>query len=410
MSNWPFRFVHAADFHLEQAPFGVSDVPDHLVELFMESAYLAAERVFETVLAEEAEFLVLSGDLLDPRRTGPRGLLFLVEQFARLSEREIAVYWAGGRIDPPDAWPSAIRLPENVHVFPQRCVEEHLHQRDGEPVARVMGISRTRGCRFRASGFDPDPAGLFSVAVVHATARAEALSARGLDYWALGGSHARHTLSAAPQVAHYPGSPQGRWPDDCGAHGCTLVQVNPPHQVRTTLASTDVMRWQTERMAVDDGITREALETRLRERMQSLVEANPGMDLLVSWKVVGEGPLLARLREGTLAGELVQMLRDEYGFGPPAAWSLSLSAEPAAVLPPEWYEQQTIRGDFLRQLRHYQMNPSESLGLESYLGARQPAGTWEAAAEIPDQATRDRVLREAAMLGVDLLSGEEPDS
>ena len=410
MSNWPFRFVHAADFHLEQPPFGVSDVPDHLCELFIESAYLAAERVFETVLAEEAEFLVLSGDLLDPRRTGPRGLVFLVEQFARLAERGVAVYWAGGRVDPPDAWPSAVRLPENVHVFPQRCIEEHLHQRDGEPVARVMGISRIRGQGIRASDFGPDPAGLFSVAVVHGTVQAEAISARGLDYWALGGSHARQTLFSAPQVAHYPGSPQGRWPDDSGPHGCTLVQVDPPHQPRTTLVATDLMRWQIERMAVDEATTRDGLQTHLRERMQSLVEANSGIDLLVSWKVVGDGPLLARLREGTLAGELVQMLRDEYGYGPPAAWSISLSAEPAAVLPPEWYEQQTIRGDFLRQLRHDQMNPSEPLDLESFLGDRQLAGTLGSAAQIPDQATRDRVLREAAILGVDLLSGEEPDS
>ena len=87
MSNWPFRFVHAADFHLEQPPFGIGEVPDHLRELFIESAYWAAERVFETVLSEEAEFLVLSGDLLDPQRTGPRGPLFLREQFQRLSDR-----------------------------------------------------------------------------------------------------------------------------------------------------------------------------------------------------------------------------------------------------------------------------------------------------------------------------------
>jgi hypothetical protein len=211
-------------------------------------------------------------------------------------------------------------------------------------------------------------------------------------------------------VAHYPGSPQGRWPDDCGVHGCTLVQVSPPHPARTTPVATDVIRWQTERIAVDAAETREVLETRLRERMQGLVEANPGVDLLVSWKLAGEGPLVARLREGTLAGELVQMLRDEYGHGPPAAWSISLSAEPGAMLPAEWYEQQTIRGDFLRRLRDHQMNPSEPLDLESYLAGGKPAGISAAAAQIPDQATRDRVLREAALLGVDLLSGEEPDS
>ena len=409
MSNWPFRFVHAADFHLELPPFGVAEVPDHLRDLFLESTYLAAKRVFETTVSEEAEFLVLSGDLLDPRRTGPRGLLFLAEQFGRLAEREIAVYWAGGHVDPPDAWPSAIRLPNNVHRFPQGRPEEHVHQRDGTPLVRVMGTSRGPGRGIRASEFDPDPAGLFSIAVVHGAADVETLKRRRIDYWALGGSHARHTMFSSPQVAHYPGSPQGRQPEESGPHGCTLVQVDAERHARTTLLPTDVMRWQNERIVVEEATTRVDLETLLNERMQSLVETAPGIDLLVSWKIVGSGPLLAELRRGALAGQLLELLRTEYGFGPPAAWTLSISAEPTAVLPPEWYEQQTIRGDFLRQLRHYQMNPSEPLDLEPYLAEGQLADTLGSAAQVSDKTTRERVLREAAMLGVDLLSGEEPE-
>ncbi len=127
MSNQPFRFVHASDFHLELPPQGVAEVPDHLRELFLESAYWAAERVFETVLAEEAEFLILAGDVLDPQKTGPRGPIFLIDQFERLAEREIAVYWASGRVDPADAWPPALKLPGNVHLFPRGSLEEFVH-------------------------------------------------------------------------------------------------------------------------------------------------------------------------------------------------------------------------------------------------------------------------------------------
>ena len=433
MSNCPFRFVHAADFHLELPPFGVADVPPHLRDLFLESAYLAAERVFETVLSEEAGFLVLSGDLLDPRRTGPRGFLFLAEQFGRLTERDISVYWAGGNVDPPDAWPAAVRLPENVCVFPQGRPEEHVHQRDGTPLARVMGTSRGRSGGKKGSGpicrngptnlrsvpgashkldltpFSPDPAGLFSIAVVHGSAEAAALEARGIDYWALGGSHARHTLFSSPHVAHYPGSPQGRQPKESGPHGCTLVQVDSQRRARTTLVPTDLLRWQTERIVVEESTTRDDLETLLHGRMQALIEGAPGMDLLVSWTVLGSGPLLARLRQGAVAEELLERLRAQYGLGPPAAWSLSLSVEPTAVLPPEWYEQQTIRGDFLREVRHFQMNPSEPLDLEPYLADEHLAGTLAHVAQVPDRATRERVLREAAVLGIDLLSGEEPE-
>jgi len=410
MSNWPFRFVHAADFHLEQPPFGVTEVPDHLRDLFLESAYWAAERVFETTLSEEADFLVLSGDLLDPQRTGPRGPLFLKEQFQRLSDRGIRVYWAGGEVDPPEAWPGAVRLPENVHLFGTGRPEQCLHQRDGLPLVRLIGSSRDRGREIRADQFEPDAGGLFSIAVVHGPAEAEPLQARGIDYWALGGSHLRHTLFSAPQVAHDPGSPQGRRPEECGPHGCTLVQVDAQRHARTTLIPTDLMRWQAERIVVDETTTREYLETLLHERMQSLVETIPGMDLLISWTVAGSGPLLAELRRGKLAAEMLERMRSEYGFGPPAAWSLSLEAEPNAVLLPEWYEQQTIRGDFLRAVRHYQMNRTEPLELESYLAEPHRAGTLEAAVVPSDRATRERVLREAALLGVDLLSGEDIQS
>ena len=426
MSNRPFRFVHAGDFHLESPPRGLTEVPDHLKELFIEAAYWAAERVFETVLAEEAELLVLSGDILNPQHTGPRGPLLLAEQFARLAERGIAVYWAGGRTDPPEAWPAAIPLPENVHVFPRGRVEEFVHRRDGTPLVRLIGASLDRQRTIRCGDFYPDPDGLFSIAVVHGTADAAALQARKIHYWALGGRHDRSTLLSSPHVAHYPGSPQGRRPQEHGTHGCTVVQVggqqrvqvggqqrvqvDGQQQARTSLVPTDVMRWLDERVVVDEATTREDLETLLRERMQTLIENAPAVDLLICWTVAGSGPLLCRLRRGGLGTELLGWLRHEYGFGPPAAWSVSLEVELPAALPPEWYEQETIRGDFLRAVRQFQVNSAEPLDLQSYVAEEHLAGTLGATMAVDDPAVRERVLREAAWLGVDLLSPEEPQS
>ena len=101
MAKRPFRFLHAADFHLEAVPQGIAEVPDHLRESLLEAAYRSAARVFDAALAEEADFLILAGDLLHVEQAGPRGSLFLMEQFQRLAERGMAVYWAGGPSDPP---------------------------------------------------------------------------------------------------------------------------------------------------------------------------------------------------------------------------------------------------------------------------------------------------------------------
>jgi hypothetical protein len=410
MATRPFRFIHASDLHLEQPLMGVGEVPDHLRELFLDAPYTAAGKLFEAALVEDAGFMLLSGDVLHPLGTGPRGPLVLLEQFRRLAERGIDVYWAGGLVDPPEAWPAAAVLPQNVHVFPPGRVEELTIQSEGEPLAHLSGTSRDRQRPWRPADFAADPAGLYSIAVAHGEADAAALQARGIHYWALGGRHDRSTLLGGPQRVHYCGSPQGRRPEESGPHGCTLVEVDGAGQSRTSLITTDAGRWMSERITVDETTSREELETRLRDRLHALLEASPGLDLLISWSVAGHGSLLGRLRKGSLAAELLQWLRDDYGYRSPAAWSVSLEVEVPETLPPEWYEQETIRGDFLRAVRQLQMNADEPLGLDSYLAEAHQAGTLGTEAAVTGKPARDRVLREAAALAADLLSGEEPDA
>src|SRR5262249_12417051 len=117
MSGGPFRFLHASDFHLDQPLQGLAEVPDHLAELLADAPYQAATRVFDLALAENVDFVLLIGGLVDPHRAGPRGLRFLSEQFARLAEREITVYWATSASDGRERWPVNLHLPANVHLL-----------------------------------------------------------------------------------------------------------------------------------------------------------------------------------------------------------------------------------------------------------------------------------------------------
>ncbi len=430
MSSWPFRFIHASDFHLERPLMGVAEVPDHLRELFLEAPYTAARRVFDAALVEDVKFVVLSGGILVPSACGPRGPLFLAEQCTRLAERGIAVYWAGSTVDPPEVWPAGVRLPQNVHVFPRGRVEELLVQGDGEPLARVAGVSCDERRPWRPTDFQPDPAGLYTIAVANGRPDLALLQTRGVYYWALGGRHDRSTslcaaaatlshasLEVAPvlpqppsnsQVAHYCGTPQGRRPEESSIHGCTLIQVDEQRQTRTSLIPTDAARWIGERLTIDETTTAEDLESRLRERMHALLEATPATALLISWTIAGHGPLLGSLRRAGATAALLDRLRGDYGYRQPAAWSVSIEVELSETLPPEWYEQETIRGDFLRAIRQLQMNADEPLALEQYLAETHRAGTLAAAVAFPSKGIRDGVLREAAALGVDLLSGEEP--
>ena len=104
------------------------------------------------------------------------------------------------------------------------------------------------------------------------------------------------------------------------------------------------------------------------------------------------------------------MLRSEHGSASPAAWSVSIEVEPLAGLLPEWFEQETIRGDFLLAIRQFEMNQGEPLGLEVLLVRGHLAGALAAAAEVADRRSARRCCRDAAWLGIDLLSGEEAKS
>ncbi len=375
MSNWPFRFVHASDFHLEQPLSGVTEVPEHLGDLFLEAPYAAAAKVFETVLMEQAEFLILSGDILHPFHAGPRGIVFLCEQFARLAQREIPVYWAGGTVDPPDQWPASVALPGNVHIFPRGRVDEFIFQHDGSPAARLLGTSQNKQSTIRAGEFHPDPSGLPTIAVGHGGADPTAMQARNIHYWALGGRHDRATPAVAPHMIHYCGSPQGRRPEENGVHGCTLVQVDEGLQIRTSLVPTDTVRWFNERILTDKETSQADLETRFRQRIHSLHESAPNLHLLITWTVAGRGPLIEQLHGGRLGASLLDQLRVDYGFGTPAAWSLSIETEAADDVPEEWYEQETIRGDFLREIRRLEMNCDEPLDLHDYICEAHRAGS-----------------------------------
>ena len=72
MSIGPFRFIHASDFHLEQPPTGLLEIPDHLREVLIDAPLNGAHEVFEAAVSDAVDFVVLAGDILDPLAAGPR--------------------------------------------------------------------------------------------------------------------------------------------------------------------------------------------------------------------------------------------------------------------------------------------------------------------------------------------------
>lgn len=399
-------FIHTSDWHLECPAGGIPEVPLGLTELFIEAPYLAAERVIETALEHSVDFVALAGDIVDPRLAGPRAWIFLKEQFARLADRDIDVYWAGGRIDRPDAWPDQLALPGNVTVFPIDEPTYLTRSRGHEPVAEIIGQSRRGRKGIDAEAFHRRQTELPTIVIAHTSSDAEALEQESVDFWALGSKHRRATLFASRKIGHYCGSPQGRLPREHGAHGCTLVATDDEGKLHTTFVPCDVLRWQSERLVVDDATTKADLEQMLGERMRSLVAAAGDLDTVVSWTISGSGSIISHFRRTAANAELLNTLRKQYGEGSPTVWTSTLDVDTTGTLDPTWYEQDSILGDFLRALRDRQTDKNP-LDLTEFVGDSPLREDLASAVLIENDDQRQNVLQHVGALGAELLRGED---
>lgn len=400
----PLRLVHASDLHLELPISGLAEVPEQLRELFIEAPYQAAERVFETVLAEDADALLLAGDVLNVDRAGPPAIVLLLDQFARLADRGIPVYWAGGAADLPDLWPRSVALPPNVHVFPIGRVETIDLVRVGETIARIQGTSAREDGQVDARGFHRDVHGLFTVGVAYGTNESPGHEGDRVHYMALGGRHAQQTVDEQPGIAHFSGTPQGRSPDEIGPHGCTVVTVDETGAAKLRFVTTDAVRWSRHTLEVTASTRSEQLHERMVERLQKLQAQQPDVDHLVRWTIRGTGPLVNRLRPGGLADELLVDLRRKFGERSPLAWSASLDCASPLSVPAEWYDQETCLGDFLREVREFELHDDLPLNLKQFLPEGLGDDPLAAIAEIDGAEHRAALLCSAAKLGVDLLT------
>lgn len=410
MARGPLRFLHASDLHLEEPVRGLAEVPDHLRAALADCAYRAAFRLIQGAIDQQVDFVVLAGDVLAPQETGLRGPLFLVEQFERLSQHQIPVYWGGGSVDPPESWPEGIRLPENVHRFSGGGSETTYFVREGAARVRVVGRPWREGARGAWYDLVSDPQGLPTIAVAYdpsfSDAHVQGFGAT-IDYWALGGRHQRYSLTTSNGMAHDPGMPQGRHPRDTEPHGCSLVEFDTTGKVRTTALSTETLRWQVERVVLQPHTTRDQFEQDVRSRIAGWRNASGDVPTLVTWNVAGHGRLAGELRHGTWGSEFLARLRQDYGLKSPVVWSVAFESELPQEWGGRWQQEDSLLGEYLRQLRTYDVGEVEPLELGRLLTERQRAGLYSGLLRWTDVGQRQRVLRRAAALGMDLLGGEE---
>jgi DNA repair protein SbcD/Mre11 len=397
-----FKFIHAADFHLDQPMRGISEIPSHMIETLANAPYSAAQKVFDLAISERVDFVILSGDLFDSELSHARAAAFMLNQFQRLFEKAITVYWAGGESDHPDRWPGAIELPENVIVFSSAMVEQIDHRRDGLRIARIIGSGydprRTSAEHFAAADNDT-----FNIAVAHGELEADTMIDTRIRYWALGGRHKVHRIEKSDTMISYPGSPQGRSPKESGPHGFNLCRVDSTGKLRVQSIDADRIRWMTQKLTINEQVKLNELKNELGERAAKIIAETTEQAVFCKWQFQTEGEFNPLIRSREWKTDLLKWLRDEFGRSDRGLWSIAVQVEPPQNMPLDWYEEDTILGEYLRATGRFQSDASLRLNFHEYMPSTVESNLTQGLG-LQSELQRDEVLRRAALLGIEYLA------
>lgn len=325
-----FRFLHAADIHLDSPLRGLAGYEGPAVERIRAATRLAFDNLINEAIEQEVDFVVIAGDLYDGDWRDYQTGLFFARHMGRLAKAGIPAYVLHGNHDAESQITKRLTLPAGVNVFSWRKPETFIIEKLG--VALHGQSFRQRDISDNLVPAYPKPiAGAFNIGVLHtglggmgghanyAPCTLSDLVTKGYDYWALGHVHRGDVLYQNPHVV-FPGNLQGRHIRETGPKGACLVSVEDREIVGIETIHTDVVRWVQLPVNVNGcGRTADALE-RVRRAIEQAIDADVDGRLLAC-RIVLTG--CTEIHDHLLISTeqlLAEARAAALGFGDASAW------------------------------------------------------------------------------------------
>jgi exonuclease SbcD len=427
----PFRFLHAADLHLDSRFAGLAHLPQAIRSYLRESTFAALGRLVGVAIEQNVDFVVISGDVYDVTDASLQGQLRFREALDELGRHGIQVFLIHGNHDPLDGPRLTAAPPDHVTVFggsePGQAVARR--RADGREVAVVSGISypTAKVTENTSQRFSRQPgSSLFHIALLHGNVDGDLqhetyspcsrkdLIGRGYDYWALGHIHKRSILHEHPPIV-YPGNIQGRSIKETGPKGCYTVQVDAEGATLLQFHELDSVRWQVREIPIE-GLADEASLTRAVENaVEDIREETPQLMSVVRFRLTGRGDIHKVLAEKGAADDLLSELqrretvraeRREYGG---LVWTEGFSVETGLAIDRErLLGEDSFLGEMLR-LAGRSGDSGQELD-ELIASALRPLMENQEMRKLLMSTGREEKhewLKSAAELGITLLSGVE---
>ncbi|HEV3164385.1 MAG TPA: DNA repair exonuclease [Isosphaeraceae bacterium] len=321
-----FKFLHAADIHLDSPLRGLERYDGAPVDRIRNATRRAVERLVRLAIAEKVQFVLLAGDLYDGAWKDYNTGLFLMNQLRLLSDARIHVVLLAGNHDAANRMTRSLRFPaEFVHALPTDRPDTVLLPAWNVAV-HGQGFARQAVIEDLSQAYPRAVPGCFNVGLLHTCASGlegheryapctvEGLRAKQYDYWALGHIHMRQVIHNDPPIV-FPGNLQGRHVGELGPKGCLIVTVADPHSPpQVEFHRLDTVVWDVIDVPADQFDHMDDLIDGTAQTMTERIRAEDDDRLVAARvRVTGESPLHERL------------------LANPARWSNEIRAQANAV-------------------------------------------------------------------------------
>jgi exonuclease SbcD len=340
-----FRFVHAADLHLDSPLRSLALRDPALAELIGNATRRAFVAIVRLCLDEQVDALLLSGDLYDGEQTSMKTARFLADQIDLLHQAGIQVFIIRGNHDALSKITKELAFPDSVTIFGGRAGSVSIERERGAQAVVIHGISfaQPHAPESLLGKFKPPVEGAVNIGLLHtslggavghdpyAPCDVAGLRRMGFRYWALG--HGRSALDGnATATVVMLGMPQGRDIGEEGVKSVTLATVHADGSITLEERHTSIAQF--ERIEVDPAAVEEwrdlarAVGTALGRARDAVASEH----LVARLRFTGTTPLAWRLRRDMdlLRTEIV---RQAEGIGRTWIDKVELDCQPGPVTP-----------------------------------------------------------------------------
>ncbi len=278
-----FKFIHAADIHLDSPLRGLDKYEGAPVDAIRGATRKAFTNLVRLAIDERVAFVILAGDIYDGDWQDYNTGLFFVNELHKLNKAGIHVVTLRGNHDAKHDMTRDLKLPDNAELYRLPIDKPGTVEFKELRVAiHGQGYANKTELRNLAADYPSPTAGFFNIGVLHtalegreghntyARCTLQELVALGYDYWALGHVHKRSSENGKqhPRV-EFPGNLQGRDIGETGAKGCLLVTVDG-NRANPEFHAMDEFRWD---MVPVDAADFESISDALDAAIAALTDA-----------------------------------------------------------------------------------------------------------------------------------------